>query len=181
MTPTLVGYFPKRTLGHPDWLKAAVVEEVCSASPCMSRGPDNWDLHWLHNQMGVYDSPELAWGVVPEVERAGFELYAFQVFPVAFAKGERGAFVIPPLQVQPLPASFQRLGYDVVSWNGPYFGFGCSPLSCMHMADHVPTNRHCLFDEVGTAFRMAMEFEPVRGDPKLHYYVVEVWREQHKG
>jgi hypothetical protein len=54
MTPVLIGYFPKKTVRRPDWLKAANVEEVCSASDCISDGPANWISAWKHNGHWVY-------------------------------------------------------------------------------------------------------------------------------
>jgi hypothetical protein len=100
---------------RPDWLKAAGVEEVCSVSTCVSEDPDGWIDRWLHNEMWAYDSPELAWSVVSETARGEFDLYAYQMFPVEFVEGEQRPFAIPPLHVQPLPGSFERLGYDAVS------------------------------------------------------------------
>lgn len=158
MTPTLIGYFPKRTLKRPDWLKARGLEEVCSVSNCISEGPDGWIDQWRHNDMWAYDSPELAWSVVPEAVRGEFDLYAYHMFPVEFVEGEQRPFPSPPLYVQPLPPSFERLGCDAVS-RSCGTSFECSPLSCNRMAEHVPTNRHCLVDDAETAFRVASEFE----------------------
>lgn len=179
VTPTLIGYFPKRTLKRPDWLKAADVEEVCSVSTCISEAPGGWIDHWLHNEMWVYDSPELAWRVVPEAARGEFDLYAYRLFPVAFVRRERRPFLIPPLQVQPLSTSFERIGYDAVS-RSCGSTFECSPLSCNQMAEHVPTNRYCLVDDADTAFRIASESEDGGCEPGP-YYVVEVWRAKHAG
>ena len=36
VTPTLIGYFPKRTVERPDWLMGTCVEEVCSVSTCIA-------------------------------------------------------------------------------------------------------------------------------------------------
>jgi hypothetical protein len=49
-------------------------------------------------------------------------------------------------------------------------------LSCNYMAEHLPTNRHCLVDDADTVFRMAAKFEAGGCQPGP-YYVVEVWRE----
>ena len=176
MIPTLIGYFPKRTMKHPDWLKAAGVEEICSVSGCISEAPDGWIDHWRHNEMGAYDSSDLAWSVLPESARGEFDLYAHKMFPVEFAQGKQCPFSIPSLDVQPLPASFELLGYDAVSRSGGS-SFDCSPLSCNYMAEHVRVNHHCLVDDVETAFRLASEFEAGGGEPGP-YYVVEVWREK---
>src|SRR5262245_50352750 len=134
VTLTPIGYFPKRTMKRPDWLKAAGVEEVCSVSTCVSKGPDGWIDQWRHNEMWVYDTPELALSVVPDAARDEFDLYAYQMFSVQFAGGQQQPFEIPPLRIAPLPSSFECLGFDVVSRS---YGnsFECSPLSCNHMAE----------------------------------------------
>ncbi len=174
MTPILIGYFPKRTMKRPEWLKAMSVDEVCSVSECVSRGPANWIDNWRHNEMWVYDSPELASSVVPEAERNEYDLYAYKILPVVFDEGSQQPFAVPELEVQPLPGAFERLGIDVVSRS---FGncFDHSPLSCNGMAEHVAMNRHCLVEDVETAFRLAAEFEAGGCEPGP-YHVVEVWR-----
>ena len=179
MTPTLIGYFAKRTVGRPDWLRAPGVAEVCSVSCCVSEDPDGWIDHWRHNAMWVYDTRELAWSVVPETVRGEFDLYAYQMFPVEFVDGEQRPFAIPQLNVEPLPASFDRIGYDAVSRSCGN-NFECSPLSCNHMAEHLPTNRYCLIDEADSAFRLAAQCEAGGCEPGP-YFVVEVWRERREG
>jgi hypothetical protein len=157
---------------RPDWLKAAGVDEVCSASACVSKGPEDWIDQWRHNEMWVYDTLELARSVIPEPVRQEFDLYAYQMFPVIFKDGQQQPFEIPPLQVQPLPESFERLGYDAVSRS-----FAHSPLSCNYMTEHEAVNRYCLVDDVDTAFRLAAEFEGAGCEPGP-YHVVEVWRQR---
>ena len=162
---------------RPDWLKSAGVEEVCSVSTCVSDAPDGWIDQWRHNEMWVYDTPELARSVVPDAARHEFDLYAYQMFPVVFDDGQQQPFEIPLLHVQPLPSSFERLGYDVVSRTCGT-NFECSPLSCNHMAEHIAVSRYCLVDDKDVAFRLAAEFEAGGCEPGP-YYVVEVWRQTH--
>lgn len=176
VTPTLIGYFPKRTMKRPDWLKAAGVEEVCSVSTCVSDGPDGWIDHWRHNDMWVYDTPELAWSVVPESARGEFDLYAYQMYPVQFTEGQQKPFEFPALHVMPLPLSFERLGFDVVS-RSCGSSFECSPLSCNRMAEHVAVTRQCLVEDLDVAFRLAAEFEAGGCEPGP-YCVLEVWRQR---
>ena len=163
---------------RPDWLKAAGVDEVCSVSICVSDGPDGWLNQWRHNEMWAYDTPELALSVVPDAARGEFDLYAYQMFPVQFAEGQQQPFVFPPLHVAPMPSSFERLGFDVVSRSGGS-NFECSPLSCNHMAEHVAVSRHCLVDDAAVAFQLAAEFEAGGCEPGP-YCVVEVWRQRHE-
>jgi hypothetical protein len=174
MIPVLIGYFPKRTERQPDWLKAPNVEEICSVSDCVSSGPEDWIEAWRHNEMWVFDTPELAWSIVPPAEREAFDLYAYFLFPVRFTDGKREPFVIPPVSPQPLSGDFERLGYDVVSRSTD----ACwehSPLSCNHMAEEIAVNRHCLIDDAETALRLPEEFEKRHCEPGP-YLIVEVWR-----
>lgn len=172
--PILIGYFPKRTLKRPDWIKAAGVDEVCSVSTCISAGPAGWINQWLHNEMWVYETPELAWSVVPQNSRGEFDLYAYQMFPVQFDDGQQKPFEIPPLCVAPLSAAFEFFGLDVVS-RSCGSAFECSPLSCNLRAEDVPVTRHCLIADHGLAIRLAEDCEAGGGEPGPHF-AVEVWR-----
>jgi len=176
MTPTLIGYFPKRTVRRPEWLKAAGVEEVCSVSTCISEAPKGWIDEWRHNEMFLYDNPDLAWSVVPEPAQSEFDLYAYKLFSVMFEDGQRKPFDIPALHAVPLCDSFVCLGFDAVSRSAGA-AFECSPLSCNYMAEEVAVNRHCLMDDQAIAFQKAAEFE-ARGCEPGPYFVVEVWRER---
>lgn len=84
----------------------------------------------------------------------------------------------PELAVEPMLASFARLGWDAVQ-GGQYQSFGCSPLSCNNQAGEagVPVvNRHCLVESEQGGIALARLFcvrEPEPGP----YCVVEVWRD----
>ncbi|MGI0029280.1 MAG: hypothetical protein ACREAQ_06165 [Nitrososphaera sp.] len=125
----------------------------------------------------MYDSPELAWSVVSEDIRHGFELYAYRMLPVKFDEGQQEPFEIPPLRVEPLDSSFECLGFDIVSRSAGS-SFECSPLSCNHMAEQCAVNRYCLVEDHETALRLASGFEAAGCEPGP-YYVVEVWRRRH--
>ncbi|MGV3771299.1 MAG: hypothetical protein ACO1QB_00255 [Verrucomicrobiales bacterium] len=168
--------FPKRTTKRPEWLKAPNVDEVCSASCCISTAPEGWIDQWLHNEMWVYDSPALAGGVLSSSEKNEFDLYAYKMFPSKFAEGKEIPFALPLLPVTPLPKSFQLLGYDSVSRSYDNV-FECSPLSCNHIAERVLVNRYCLLEDFQTAKRLAAEFS-IGGAEPGPYFVVEVWRQQ---
>lgn len=175
MKPTLIGYFPKRTVTRPDWLKAEGVEEICSVSPCLSQGPEDWIEEWKHNELWVYDSPDMAWSVVPEYLKHEFDLYAYMLFPLIVREGRRGPFALPLVNATRMGDDFRSLGFDAVSRTlGD--GFECSPLSCNHFAEHYPANRHCLLDDFTAALELAIQFDlarPGRGP----YHVLEVFRQ----
>jgi hypothetical protein len=177
MEPSLIGYFPKHVVARPDWLKAGRVKEVCSVSGCTSPGPPGWIGRWAHNDLWAYNDEQAAWGVVPGgPSNRDYRLFAYRLFPVQFDGGEQQPFAIPPLGVQPLPADYRRLGYDVAS-RSCGSSFECSPLSCNGAAEHVAVNEHCLVDDAAEAFRLASLFSrPEEGYEPGPYFVVEVWQ-----
>lgn len=172
--PQLVGYFPKRITPRPEWLKVENVVEICSVATCMSAAPDDWIEKWLHNQLGLFDTVELAWKIVPKSERTGYNLFAYKLFPIVFREGRPEPFEPPLLSVEPLTRRWERLGYDAASKSDSFF-FEHSPLSCNHLASEFPVNRWCLVDVVDTAFKMPALFEKEQCEPGP-YYVLEVWR-----
>lgn len=178
MTPTLIGYFPKRTAKRPDQLNAPAVEEICSVSCCISEGPDEWIEKWLHNECWAFDTQELAWSVVPADERATFDLYAYRMFPFRYEHGRAVEIELPSLQVEPMNTRFVRLGCDAVSRYGGA-GFECSPLSCNYLAESHTVNRYCLLDSEADAHRFAIECSETEPEPGP-YHLIEVWRLQTK-
>jgi len=110
MDATLIGYFPKQTLKHPDWLKSKFVEEICSVSECLSKGPEGWINHWKHNEMWVYDREEIALGVIPKEFLPLYDLYAYRIFPFSINKGKKEDFILPKLVVENLSSNYVFLG-----------------------------------------------------------------------
>ncbi len=177
MEPTLIGYFPKHVIPRPDWLKAESVKEVCSVSECVSPGPEGWIDRWCHNDLWVFDDERAAWAVVPGgPSNPDFRLLAYRLFPLEFTGGESQPFPISPLSVQPLPVSYRRLGYDVVSRSCGN-AFECSPLSCNGAAEHHGVNEHCLVDDLEEALRLGALFSRAEeGYEPGPYFIVEVWQ-----
>jgi hypothetical protein len=171
----LIGYFPKKVVQRPDWLKAAGVSAIRSVCECVSAGPPDWIQRWTHNEMWVYSTIPAAWAVVPENERPEYELQAYRMLPMAWNVGTEKPFAIPPLDVESLPADFQSVGFDVVSIESSAEGFGHSPLSCNHMAQEITTNKDCLLDDIDIAKQTADTFSRGHVEPGP-YYVVEVLR-----
>jgi hypothetical protein len=176
MKTVLIGYFPKRTEQRPAWLEAVKIEEICSVSACISKGPEKWIDHWKHNEMWVFDSPALAWSVVPEAVREGFEVYAYGVAPVKISEGKEEGFDIPRISPEPLPDGFESLGFDIVC-RSCGTQFECSPLSCNRLAEEIPTNRFCLLDDIVTALGLARGLDEAACEPGP-YFVVEVFRQK---
>ena len=176
MRTVLIGYFPKKTARHLDWFRRQGVDEICSVSSCISKEPEKWIGRWKHNEMWVFDSPALAWSVVPEAEREGFEIYAYRMAPVKIAEAKEESYTIPPISPEPLSGDFESLGFDVVCCSGGT-NFECSPLSCNQLAEKIPTNRFCLLGELTEALQVARGFDGIACEPGP-YFVVEVFRQK---
>lgn len=174
MTPTLIGYLPKRFTPREEWLFAEKVEEICSVSNCIAQRPEGLVQHWKHNDWWLYDSPALAWKLVSSEERGKQRMYGYLLFPIEFRQGKQSPLNLPPGEAVALTPDFEKLGYDVVSLvQGNDFAH--SPLSCNHVASGVPTNRYCLLEDLEAALQLAEMCEADGCEPGP-YGVVEVWR-----
>jgi hypothetical protein len=174
MQPTLIGYFPKKTMPRPAWLEADHVVEICSAGECISGGPEDWITAWKHNDNWLFDSPEIAEQLVREIDDA-LDMYAFSLYPIRVDHGDVMPEEIRPTPVVPLPESFVLLGYDAVARSSGT-SFECSPLSCNNGAKEFPCNSNCLFDTLEEAIEGAKAFSQGPWEPGP-YYVVAVYRE----
>ena len=174
MTPTLIGYFPKRTEVPSGWSSTGhPVSEICGVSTCLAPAPDGWIEFWRHNELGVFDSPELAKSVIPKGAK-GFSVFAYRLFPEKFADGVRSPLAIEPVSPVPLPPSFCPLGLDVVSRSLSAY-FECSPLSCNYGAKEIEVNQYCLLESLETAVALATRMSLGEEEPGP-YYIVEVLR-----
>ena len=79
MTPSLVGYFPKRTEVPAEWNAAPNVAECCSVSACLAPAPDGWIDRWLHNDLGFYDDPKTARSVAGGSSEVS--VFAYRLLP----------------------------------------------------------------------------------------------------
>lgn len=174
MNPTLIGYFPKQTTPRPEWFKAPV-EEICSVSNCIASAPKDWIDLWRHNDFWAFDTPELAWSVVPIESRAEFRIYAYRLFPCRFEGGKQIPIEIQTLNVEPLSDLYIRLGFDAVS-RSLNTTYECSPLSCNNMADHRRVNAHCLVDTLEAGIELARSFSIEEPEPGP-YDLIEVLRQ----
>jgi hypothetical protein len=179
--PTLIGYFARPTSARPAGFEPNHVEWIASVADCVGH-QTGFDEHfdWQDNGMSLYDTPELAWSIVPEALRSQCDLYAYWTFPVHFVLGRQVPFKLKCVNPVPMDDTFSRLGYDLVSReHGCQFNH--SPLSCNGLAEQVTVNRYCLLDTAEEAFALAPTLEvpgqPMRGEPGP-YHIVEVWRQR---
>jgi hypothetical protein len=173
VTPVLIGYMAKRTArAGPEHKLPVHVREIASVSGCISSEPGGVE-DLSPDDLGLYDTPELALSVVPEAERGLYDVYAYKVLPLLFDPPSEVEWVPAPSEVQALPSDFQRLGWDVVGRSGERFD--CSPLSCNSLAAELRVNARCLFDRAEDALDL-LSSDKIRGAEPGPYAVVEVWR-----
>lgn len=183
----VVGFLPKAAFGELENFGVPGVDEICSASTCLAEAPEDWDSHWIHNRMYLFDTPDLAHSVIPKGPHESFVTYGYRMLPSIYVDGQERNFDFPELSVSPIPANYEFLGFDVISID-PLFSqpstdrryqFGHSPLSCNYAAREVQVNRHCLIDDVSKARDLAKQFSGAHGvgaEPG-DYVIVEVFRE----
>jgi hypothetical protein len=169
------GFLPKRVETAPDWLHCPAVMDVCSISSCVSSLPENWIDHWLHNDVFLYDTPELARRIM---DASGpYTVFGYRLSLVCFVDGQAEPWVWQAPNAPPdAPPGYRSLGFDVfgklLDWPG-IAGFGHSPLSCNDMASQYPVNAHCLLDQRDAAYAAAQRFSIEQPEPG-NYYVAEV-------
>src|SRR5687767_14158308 len=79
---TLIGYFPKRRTMRSSWVSpypdvgfpaSEPVEEICSVSHCIAKGPELKAGEMPGIEFGGYDDPAAAWRAVAPGQRDDFD------------------------------------------------------------------------------------------------------------
>lgn len=169
----LIGYFPKATAIPLGWTGPENVIEICSVSDCVNSSPINWIEHWLHNELGFFntisDAESVILGDAPQ-----FKIFAFRLLPLTFIEGSSKNLKILDFCGEQLPRNFVSLGFDVANRTLTPF-FECSPLSCNLLANEIPVNQFCLIDSLQFAIDNAVSFSLSQPEPGP-YFVLEVLR-----
>lgn len=182
---TLIGYFPKRRTIRSSWVSpypnvgfpaSEPVEEICSVSQCIAKGPEPTEGEMPVNQFGGHDDPAAAWRAVAPGQREDFDLFAYRLAPILFHDGHVEELELPSLDLAPLPATFERLGYDAVELTHGQC-LGCSPLSCNGHSAMTSVNRYCLMETEQAGTELARAFSISKPEPGP-YCLVEVWRDR---
>lgn len=158
-TPIFVGYFPKITAQRKDlktekgeiWLKNEILEEICSVSDCISKGPEGWIDKWKHNDLGFYDTEESALSVIPDNQEK-YDLFGYKLYPIQFNEGKVVDYKIKSSAIEIL-GSYKFIGFDIVSKSGGDSFFECSPLSCNSGYEIYPVNQFCLIQDFEAALQ----------------------------
>jgi hypothetical protein len=152
------------------------VQEICSVSECISKGPANWIQRWTHNTLGLYNSEEKAVSVIDDASWR-YDLYAYELFPFSCLDQEQTAIELTH-DIGQVPTGYEFLGYDIVSRSSSDF-FECSPLSCNHAASAYVTNAHCLIDDEADAYQALLSMsKPDSGVEPGPYYLFRVYRKK---
>ena len=183
-SPIFVGYFPKVTAQRDDlktendeiWLKSEVVEEICSVSDCISKGPGGWIDKWQHNDLGFYDTEESALNVIPDNQEK-YDLFAYRLFPLQFKEGKAIDYKVESNALEDLNP-YKFIGFDIVSKTVSDF-FECSPLSCNGACEEYLVNKYCLIEQLKDAYNAAIEMGQGGWEPGP-YYLLEVYRKLKK-
>lgn len=149
-----IGYMYKRVYRRTGWV--GQVEDVYSASGCLSESFADQLRIWVFNDYQLFDSPAEMRALAAEhsISLDGLTLFYYEVHEAQYEE-ETSRWV--PLaahaslasHVEP-PAARTLEGFDVATFSSGS-GPECSPLSCNGLAAKVPTNRHCLLPTLEAA------------------------------
>lgn len=148
-----LGYMLKKVESPPPagWSKSSTVTAIHSVSNCLSSNFADYIPLWKHNGWWLFDTPEAVresaanLGIAPDT----LTLFYYEAFDQEY-DDEDGCWHAfgpePSLATKVLPPVSSSLsGFDVVTFSegsSPE----CSPLSCNGLADELPVNGFCLFD-----------------------------------
>lgn len=145
-------------------------------SECLAARPAGWVNRWAHNELGFYDSPQLAWSVSSGT--GDISLFAYRLLAQRFVSGSQEPLEVPAVAPEEIHAPFVTLGFDVVSRSDSAF-FECSPLSCNGLAAEIAVNRYCLLDSLRVAIEFARRCSMEQPEPGS-YFVFEVSRSRQR-
>jgi hypothetical protein len=149
-----VGYMAKHVRTKPDWLKAPQVKDIYSVSNCVSEDFADYISLWKHNGYWFFDTPEVIRATAREnaIRLQRTSLFYYEAYEVQFdGKRWRTYGPAPGIETNIVSPSAKQLeGFDVVTFSAENAA-ECSPLSCNGLAEHLPTNEHCLLTSFGEA------------------------------
>jgi len=151
-----LGYMMKRVMKRDDWLKQPKVEDIFSVSECTSKDFCDWVDEWKHNGYWLFDSPRIIHDIARKhnIDLDDMTLFYYEAYETQYnVETKQWEPFAPepsfPLCVEPPPRKILH-GYDVATYS--YNNSAeCSPLSCNGLAEDIPTNSHCLLDDLETA------------------------------
>jgi hypothetical protein len=145
-----VGYLAKKIVQRPDWLEASGVKDIFSVSNCISDAFMDYIKFWRHNGYWLFDSTQIIQELAQEnnVDSGNLTFFYYEVYEKEFDEERKQWLAFEPEEfptniIPPTKKEFR--GYDVVTFSAGT-NPECSPLSCNHLANKIPTNTHCLLE-----------------------------------
>ncbi|MBE9061616.1 hypothetical protein [cf. Phormidesmis sp. LEGE 11477] len=144
-----VGYMFKQVCEKPSWLKAGSVKDLYSVSGCISEDFCDWINEWKHNGYWLFNHPAIMQSIA---EQKNISLEKMKLFFYMSSEMEWDEDTRQWGQYQgeksfetnvKIPEKSKLEGFDIVSFCA-HTVCECSPLSCNHLAESIPTNSHCL-------------------------------------
>ncbi|WP_228030758.1 hypothetical protein [Gimesia benthica] len=152
------GYLAKRVATETSWLANDQVEDIYALSNCISDDFADYTEFWKHNGFWLFNSPAVLRDLAEEagLDLTGTKLFYYEVFEQEYHETGHWQPVLPEdslhTDVQ-IPSAKQLEGFDIVTfYQSPVPE--CSCLSCNHMAEIVPVNRHCLLQTFEEAYTL---------------------------
>ena len=153
------GFIAKNIHTSPDWLKADAVADIYSVSNCVSGAFCVYIPHGKHNGYWLFDSPDVIREIATaeKSDTSDQKFFYYEVHEQQYDDEFKDWHPFGPAtaldtNVQ-VPAEKQLEGFDVVSFYA-LSAAECSPLSCNHMAETIPVNKHCLLATFEEAKRL---------------------------
>ena len=152
-----VGYMYKKIaiVADLDWFQSDSVKDIYSVSGCVSSDFCDYINYWKHNKFWFFDTPAIMEGIATNesLDLSSMVLLYYEVYEEEYNdKTNCWQPLAPESFVDPswltnmiLPKEKQLKGFDVVSYSIPS-SHEHSPLSCNHLFETIPVNRHCLFE-----------------------------------
>ncbi len=153
-----MGYQAKQVVDRPASLTAEWIEDLYSASGCISPALIDARWSWLRNGYHLFDTPSQLLNTAHQfgIPLIGASLFFYAAHPLEFeettVRWRECKLATARTQVV-VPVRRVLEGFDIVTYH-PDTGVGCSPLSCNGIAASTRTNRHCLLPSLRSATRL---------------------------
>lgn len=174
------GYIAKKIAKRPDWLKSDSVEDIFSVSGCISQDFSDDSNHGKQNKYWFFDSPDIIQEILLKEGKGSdqFTMLYYELYEKEFnqktkkwesCRGEESfGYSVK------IPMNKSCMGYDIVAYSVGT-SHECSLLSCNHLAEEIPVNKHCLVDTLEGAIHIVERLDDFKAEPGP-YRIIGVYR-----
>ncbi len=172
------GYIYKSIANCTDDIGRPNIENIFSASGCISEDFTDWINYWKHNGYWLFDNPDIITKLAKDND---ISLHEMTLFFYKFSDKEWNIekklweSYSPELSFGlnvHEPKNTTIVGYDIVSFSG-HVDCECSPLSCNNLAESIPVNNRCLLDTYEQAVQL-LESGKIDNSEPGPYRIIEV-------